>query len=398
MILPLSTTEIKDGCAPPSGQERAAWSARSGALARWAWARLVNRRDVWGGYVAEADRGKEYTTAAGRVGRLGKTLTGPAVHNRGKVLLRPATLERHFRARGPQDVVGLHTTSPANTSLWGAVEVDRHGEAGNSPEANLGAVLAWYARLWATGFRSLLLTSSNGVGGYHLRALFREPAPTPRVFALLRGLTADHARYGIPQPETFPKQRGVTQSGPGSLGNWLRLPGRHHSRDHWSRVWDGTRWLDGEPAVEFILALAGDPVALVPEVVEQRHESPPQAGANSPTSSSGRSLADRIAAYCRKLPHLAEGQGRDDVAFNFAAWLVNDVAVSDDVALAWLEQWDGGNSPPKGRERLKEVLENAHRYGRKSSGSRRTQERPRVEVRPTGRPGHSVIVCRSEVF
>jgi hypothetical protein len=93
------------------------------------------------------DRGKEYTSADGRVETLGKTLTRPAVRDRGKVSLTLTHLERHFSARGPEDLVGLHTTSPANTSLWGAVEVDRHGEQGNSPEANLAAVLAWYGRL-----------------------------------------------------------------------------------------------------------------------------------------------------------------------------------------------------------------------------------------------------------
>jgi hypothetical protein len=400
-IMPQGEWEFKN---KDTDEERVAWAARAPELARWAWARLVNRADVWGGYVPEADRGKEYTRADGRVEHLGKTLTRPAVRNRGKVLLTPAHLERHFRPRGAGDVVGLHTTSAANTSLWGAVELDRHGEQGNSPEANLAASLAWYARLWELGFRSLLLTDSNGAGGYHLRVLFREPVPTPKVFALLRRLTHDHARHGIShQPECFPKQPKLepTPDGRGACGNWLRLPGRHHTWEHWSRAWDGSRWLAGAPAVEFVLALAGDPAELVPQVpVAPAPIRSPLVGTAGVArrSAEGGNLSDRIAAYCRKLPHLAEGQGRDDVAFGFAAWLVNDVAVTDDIALAWLERWDSGNSPPKGLERLKEVLANAHRYARGSSRSSRSQERPRVEVRPTGRPGHSIIVCRSEVF
>src|SRR5262249_30314732 len=164
---------------------------RAPELARWALARLVNRTDVWGGYVPEGDRGKEYRRADGKVERLGRTLTRPSVRDRGKVFLDLPTLERHFRARDAGAIIGAHTTSPDNLSIAAAVEVDRHGEQGNSPEANLAGVLAWYGRLWEMGFRSLLLTDSNDAGGYHLRALFAEPVPTPQVFGFLRSLTAD---------------------------------------------------------------------------------------------------------------------------------------------------------------------------------------------------------------
>jgi hypothetical protein len=39
------------------------------------------------------------------------------------------------------------------------------------------------------------------------------------------------------------------------FGNRLRLPGRHHTREHWSRVWDGGRWREGDEAIDFIVAL-----------------------------------------------------------------------------------------------------------------------------------------------
>ena len=88
-------------------QGATAWHARAGELARWTWDRLVNRTDAWGGYVAEVDRGREYRRADGQVERLGKTLTRPPVRDRGKVSLAVAHLERHFRARRPEDVLGV---------------------------------------------------------------------------------------------------------------------------------------------------------------------------------------------------------------------------------------------------------------------------------------------------
>jgi hypothetical protein len=44
------------------------------------------------------------------------------------------------------------------------------------------------------------------------------------------------------------------------------------------------------------------------------------------------------------------------------------------VALAWLERWDAGNTPPKGRARLQEVLANARKYGKRPLGCGRPHE------------------------
>lgn len=333
----------------------AAWRARAEELAAWAWARCVNRTDAWGGYW-NIERREQ----------LGKTTTRPAKNKRGRVYLTPATIERHFRAACPEDVVGLHTTSPDNTSLWGGIELDCHGEGGNTPEANTAAALGWYSELAILNLRPLL-NDSDGKGGYHLRTLFSKPVPTDTVYAFLRWLVSDYADYGLTAPpETFPKQAGINPDpGPGHYGNWLRLPGRHHTREHWATMWDGTRWLAGDEAVAFMLSLAGDDPALIPVVQPaptRGSELSRRRTIKSDNYGSGR-LARRIAAYAAKLPHRGEGQGRDDVAYSFAAWLVRDLGLSDHVALAWLQRWDDGNTPPKGAARLKEILASAHRYG-----------------------------------
>src|SRR5262249_17961848 len=154
------------------------------------------------------------------------------------------------------------------------------------------------------------------------------------------------------RPETFPKQPKVSS---GRFGNWLRLPGHHHSRDHWSRVWDGYRWLVGVDAVQYILSLNGDSPSLIP--VDFVHDRVGRA-LNNPKRQPNdhRSLAGRIRAYKARLPHREEGQQRDDIAYVFAAWLVRDLHLPDDVALSWLHDWDAGNRPPKGDARLVEII------------------------------------------
>jgi hypothetical protein len=346
-----------------SAAQGQAWAAESEALATWGWEHLVNRTDVWGGYNRVEDRKKVVTRHNGTVGELGATTTRPAKAKRGQVLLTRAALERHFRARGPLDVVGLHSTSPGNTSKWFALDIDWHGPASTAPEVNLAAALAWHRELSAAGF-SPLLTDSNGAGGYHLLALLDAPAPTPRVFAFLRRLVAGHARHGLPKPpEAFPKQAAIM---PGRYGNWLRLPGRHHTRGHSSKVWDGTRWLDGAAAAEFILALPAAPVALLPEAPAPAPA--PRQALRKYAATPGDNLSARAAAYMARLPNLAEGQGRDDVGYRFVCFLVRDLRLADDIALSWLARWDAGNSPPKGEARLREILASAHQYGTRPYG------------------------------
>jgi hypothetical protein len=335
--------------------EAAYWAGRADELAAWAWSRLVNRTDVWGGYYPGCGATRQ--------------TTHPRVARRGKVPLTRAVLERHFAARSTGDLVGLHTTSADNLSRWVAVDIDKHGDGGNDPLANLKAALAWYDALVRLGFRPLL-TDSNGKGGFHLLTLFRTPVPTPRTLAFARWLVRDFAGYGLPAaPEIFPKQPRID---PGRYGNWLRLPGRHHTRPHWSKAWDGTRWLDGGAAIAFILACAGDAPGLIPAEVQEPPERPrvpniPAPRRHSPLMSAWR--AQRITAYIERLPAgLGEGQGRDDHGYRLACLLVRDLGLTDPEAQGWLEVWDGRNAVPKGPEQLRGLIENARRYGKHPVG------------------------------
>jgi hypothetical protein len=327
---------------------------------------LANRLDAWGGYRPPEESGKPYTKADGSQGKLGGQTT-----RKGPLTL--GVLARHFRAGRREEVVGLHSTSTTNTSRWFFLDIDWHGPNSTAPAVNWRAALSLHEDIAALGFRPLLL-DSNGAGGYHLGAILAEPVPTPRVFAVARRLASGHARHGLPAPpETFPKQVFVR---PGGFGNWLRLPGRHHTREHWSRVWDGTRWLKGHDAIDFILSMKGDPASLVPEapaparpVTDTAATRPAPPRRRPGPAGLGEGRGARAANYLGKLPNLGEGQGRDDVAYGFACFLVRDLLLADDVALAWLVRWDAGNSPPKGEARLREIVASAHAYGQRPYGS-----------------------------
>jgi hypothetical protein len=349
------------------------WFLRAPSLAEWAEVRLVNRYDASGGYHA----GGQFTR-----------------HSH----LTIDHLRRHFQAREARDIVGLHTAGADNLSLGGAIDIDQHGNDPVKAEANISAAVHWFAVLRFGGFHPLL-TGSNGRGGFHLRLLLRERIDAARVFHFLRWLTSDYRKMGLVKPpEQFPKQPDVRKCTVG-MGNWIRIFGRHYKRPYWSEVWDGLHWLEGHAAIDFLLSLEGDDPALVPDVPPPPPPRPTTTPPRRPWSA-GRpgNLAAVIAAYMKKLPNLSEGEGRDDVAFNFAAWLCRDMGVEDSIALDWLERWDAGNHPPKGRQRLAEIIRNAHLYGQRAVGSGiKIPDASKVSVTPTGRPGHYTLRGTVEV-
>jgi hypothetical protein len=346
----------------------AAWHTRAPDLADWTLRLLVNRDDVAGGYIAVGDRGKIFTRSNGTLEKLGSTTTRPGRGKRGGTFINRARLIQHFRPRTAADILGLHTTSTQNTSRWCLVDFDVHGPGGATAQANFRAAETCRQRLLAIGFTPLLL-DSNGTGGLHLLVVFNMPVPTPNLYAAVRWLVSDYAAQGLlAPPETFPKQPSIK---PGGYGNWCRLLGHHHTRDHWTRVWDGRSWLDAAAAVDHILATEGADQTLIPPAAAsfgRGRTLKPGPEASQPVAVPDSVLARRISAYVRRLPNLGEGQGRDDVAYKFGAWLTRDLALPTEQAIAWLLHWDSGNRPPKGETRLREILVSVSRYGQRPIG------------------------------
>jgi hypothetical protein len=354
-----------------------AWSERAGELATWAWTRLVNRPDAYGQYFEVSEREREYLKPDGTFGKVGKAKTV-------KKPLTKDTLRRHFCGADQGHLIGLHSTSPSNTCMWFALDFDLKDDSPNprkkpldTPEQTWEAALRIYDRLLALGAYPLLI-ASNGLGGYHLLVLFAEPAPVALVFDIAQALVAGHGLQK--KPETFPKQRKLKDAL--SFGNWLRLPGRHHTHDHWSTVWDGTRLLAGQEAIDFLLSRPPSDVRLLERLVggggrrtggekhgaadgqRKAEEAPGSAG----TEERGQRLAEARAYMGRQQRELVEGQGRDNAAYIHACFLVKDYALPDEEALRLLNAWDQDNQPPLGEAVLREKMANAHRYGQDAYG------------------------------
>lgn len=221
------------------------WRERARELANWVMANLVNRTDVWGRYVRR--RGAEETGV----------ITAPFRDERGKVFLDADSLQKHFRRNTPGGQLGLHSAARDLTSRWLAIDIDLHDpddDLSSSFGGNLGAAQYWRNKLIEEGFDPLLM-DSNGIGGFHLMVVFAEPMSTENVHFFGKKLVSDFELRGLARaPEVFPGEPTWDR-----YGDWLRLPGRHHTRAHYTRVWNDepfaeSLWLEGHDAIDRILA------------------------------------------------------------------------------------------------------------------------------------------------
>lgn len=230
------------------------WSQRAPDLAAWALANLVNRTDVWGRYV---HRKSDQTT---------QVVTAPFKEERGKVFLDIDSLRKHFRTSQPGGQLGVHSASRDHTSRWLAIDIDLHDgddDLAVSPAGNLAAAQVWRQVLAGRGLDPLLL-DSNGAGGFHLLTIFAEPMGTASVHQFGKQLIADYERRGLDRrPEVFPDKPTWDH-----FGDWLRLPGRHHTRPHYTRVWNDepyaeSAWLAGHDGIDRLLATRPAPAELL---------------------------------------------------------------------------------------------------------------------------------------
>jgi hypothetical protein len=223
------------------------WQRYSDKLAEWAMDHLVNRRDVW----------SQYTVKNGEVG----VVMLPIKERRklGADMVTMNKLRRHFSGRAVSHLIGLHSISDHQTAKWFAIDVDLHDEnIANADEiklANFAACLEWSRRLREAHLDPILM-DSNGVGGYHIWVLLDNEYPLADVFDYVSDIRSNWDELGLPRkPEVFPPKRAVEED---DLPYTLRLPGRHHKRPHYTRVWNfdsfgDNDWLEGGEAIEAML-------------------------------------------------------------------------------------------------------------------------------------------------
>jgi hypothetical protein len=238
------------------------WYERAPEIANWVMTHLVNRTDVWGRYT----RRKSDESS--------RAVTVPFRDERGKVFLDTDSLRKHFRTRQAGGQLGIHSAATDLTSRWLAIDIDLHDDDDSlsvSKEGNLAAACGWRQLLAERGLDPLLM-DSNGVGGFHLLVVFAEPMSTDSVHQFGERLVADFEHRGLERrPEIFPSTPDWDR-----YGDWLRLPGRHHSRAHYTRVWNDepfaeAPWLEGFDAIDRILATRPAPVPLLEQLGITKH-------------------------------------------------------------------------------------------------------------------------------
>ncbi|MGI9470306.1 MAG: TOTE conflict system archaeo-eukaryotic primase domain-containing protein [Rubripirellula sp.] len=249
-------------------QMLAEWRSRASELSDWIMRDLVNRTDVWGRYLPKRNRESAKQKPGGFKGN---AITAPFRDERGKVFLGKSSLEKHFKATDG-GVLGIHSSARDGTSRWFAIDIDLHDEEDLSvtKEGNFVAAREWYSQLQSKGFDPLLL-DSNGRGGFHLWVVLAEPMDSRSVRALVNSVVQDYQLRGLDDvPDLFPGTLGSNH-----LGSWLRLPGRHHSYPHYTRVyndqaWDDRPWLEGHDAIDRLLASRPAPVSLLESLGVER--------------------------------------------------------------------------------------------------------------------------------
>ncbi len=242
------------------------WSIAAERLAAWALERLVNRTDAWGGYYRKFDKSTQQTETRTTTRKeddvVGGSPAGP---------LDLAKLTAHFRGRHTDHIVGVHALGPDGFGKWVGFDVDAHDDQVDvGRNENYARFL--FSKLSALGFKPLMY-SSNGRGGFHVWVLFDSPVPGPLLHSFAAWSVADCTSYGIPAVEANPKQPFLTPSK--RYGNWLRLPGRHHTRDHWPVLWNGSTWLTPDASVSTLLGHKGNSWTLIPETAFPEPEPEP---------------------------------------------------------------------------------------------------------------------------
>lgn len=231
-----------------------AWAARCDDLTSFAVRRLVNRLDAAGSYWIKDGAIQQFTIKADGM-------------RRAPLRIR---LRRHFGARTPEAIIGLHALSAESTCKWLAWDIDRHNES-VSADDNVSAMGRLVDFLHASGIEPLI-EDSNGNGGFHVWVLLTDEIPGT--------LAHRFGKYaiGVAQLgdcEVFPKQESLSDGV--RYGNWLRCPGRHHRRDHWSGFLDTSddQWKYNAAAVELMLAATLNEPSLI-ERMSPNFPPPPQ--------------------------------------------------------------------------------------------------------------------------
>ncbi len=234
----------------------AEWRENAERLADWAMERLVNRFDVWGQYTVKN------TVLGSKVSAV--TLPVKELREQKKDFVSHEKLIRHFKGLKAGHLIGLHLVSEDETCKWFAIDLDVHDpeDFHEKTRANFAAASRWFQKMRGEMLDPCIV-DSNGFGGLHVICLLDRPYPLADVFRYLSQLTSDWNELGLKQaPELFPSSERLD-----GLGKWLRMPGRHHTHQHFSKVWSDDDpdepWIEGISAIEHLISLRPMPLPAI---------------------------------------------------------------------------------------------------------------------------------------
>jgi hypothetical protein len=230
---------IRPADQPHPNNPRSQWTRLLHELVLWAGS-LIVRKDAYGTYIPPGQRSDPK--------RVAFTMKAEPTE---------AVLKAHFSGQG---VIGLFVLAEDGSCRVVVIDIDRHDEVGDA-EVNEKAAITLFDRAIVQGC-SAFLEDSNGRGGYKLWLIFKEPVPARWARRFARRLIQDWKELGLmKEPEIFPKRDRLE---PGQFGNFVRLPGLHHTLPHWSRIRADGRWTEGEEAAREIIAVQGSSADIIP--------------------------------------------------------------------------------------------------------------------------------------
>lgn len=272
------------------------WRQKASQLAQWAMQRMAVKTDRYGKY-----------TSSGVPFWSGTEYPEPVTDQ---------VLIDHFEGR---ETCGLGVTSPDDQCLWIAWDMDNHvSEETTNQNLEFAQVLA--NRLTELGFCPII-EDSDGKGGIHVWVVFSQKVPAKLAHSFSQRAAHDYRSHGLETIECYPKSASV-QHTEKQCGGWLRLPGKHHKRQHWSRLWGDGEWLSPNDSIALLLSVTGDDPQFIPATVTPSER---PVSANPPAVGDSREIVSALYAL--------------DPSIDYESWLkVGQALHSADPSL--LDEWD----------------------------------------------------------
>ena len=164
--------------------------------------------------------------------------------------LTGSLLEQHFRG---DVIVGAHPVSADCSCKFMAFDIDAHDDDMGRADGEAKAI----EDVLSTYNVPFIEEDSDGRGGRHFWVLL-DPGASGEV--VLDVAAALRQEAGV-RCESFPK--GLPSKATPFGGNAIRLPGKHHRREHWSRFRVDGRWLDATEGICCWLDLNPVPIAAI---------------------------------------------------------------------------------------------------------------------------------------